>query len=143
MIVVAGQGGARIEEKAASAVVVIEDEAIVLAGYQMLFESWGHRVVAAQSIGEAMEMLAEEGVTPRFILADFRLRDGQTGIDAIEYLRRTFDRNIPGVVVTGDTTVTVESLRAAKEAGMQVLHKPVNGRQLQDVLARAEGGSFP
>ncbi len=122
-----------------STIVAIEDEAIVLAGYQMLFESWGYHVIAAQSAEEAIGLLAEESLIPGFILADFRLRDGQTGTEAIATLRQTFSDSIPGVVVTGDTTVTAESLRLAKEAGMQVLHKPVTGRQLQDILGRVLG----
>ena len=120
-------------------VVVIEDEAIVLAGYQMLFESWDYHVIAAQTVAEAIETLEEECCSPGFILADFRLRDGETGLDAIQQLRQTFGGDIPGVVVTGDTTVTVEGLRLAVASGMPVLHKPVNGRQLQDILSR----SFP
>ena len=36
----------------AALVAVIEDEAIVMIGYQMLFESWGYRVVAAGSADE-------------------------------------------------------------------------------------------
>lgn len=122
-------------------VVVIEDEAIVLAGYQMLFESWDYHVVAAQSVEEALELLAEESRTPGFILADFRLRDGQTGIEAIEHLRGKFGADIPGVVVTGDTTVTVDGLRKALASGMPVLHKPVNGRQLQEILSRSFGST--
>jgi two-component system phosphate regulon response regulator PhoB len=120
-------------------VVVIEDEAIVLAGYQMLFESWGYRVIAAQAVDEAVEQIEEEGEPPAFILSDFRLRDGQTGIDAIGILRSTFGDSIPGAVVTGDTTVTGEGLRKAEEQGMPILHKPVNGRQLQDILSRSLG----
>lgn len=120
-------------------VVVIEDEAIVLAGYQMLFESWGYRVVAAQSVDEALSLIEEEGDTPGFILSDYRLRDGQTGTDAIGLLRSTFGSAIPGAVVTGDTTVTGEGLKEAEAAGMPILHKPVNGRQLQDILSRSLG----
>ncbi len=122
-------------------VVVIEDEAIVLAGYQMLFESWDYHVVAAQTVEEAIETLAEEANAPGFILADFRLRDGQTGVEAIDRLRQAFGLEIPGVVVTGDTTVTVEGLRKALASGMPVLHKPVNGRQLQDILTRSFGNA--
>ena len=122
-------------------VVVIEDEAIVLAGYQMLFESWDYHVIAAQTVTEALEVLAEESCVPGFILADFRLRDGETGVDAIARLRGAFGAAIPGVVVTGDTTVTVDSLRKAVAAGMPVLHKPVNGRQLQDILDHSFGAS--
>ena len=120
-------------------IVVIEDEAIVLAGYQMLFESWDYHVIAAQTVEEAIEVLAEEASAPGFILADFRLRDGQTGIEAIERLRQTYGPDIPGAVVTGDTTVTVDRLRHAMAAGMPVLHKPVNGRQLHDILSRSFG----
>jgi CheY-like chemotaxis protein len=118
-------------------VVVIEDEAIVLAGYQMLFESWGYTVIAAASADEALELLEAGSCPPGFILADFRLRDGQTGTEAIERVRSAFGRNIPGVVVTGDTTVTVDRLRLAASEGMPILHKPVNGRQLQELLTRS------
>jgi two-component system phosphate regulon response regulator PhoB len=124
---------------ASGVVVVIEDEAIVLAGYQMLFESWDYHVVAAQSAEEALEQLAEEDVLPGFILADFRLRDGKTGPQAIEDLRARFGAHIPGAVVTGDTTVTADGLRHAQAAGIPVLHKPVNGNQLRDLLNRSLG----
>ncbi|WP_039851840.1 response regulator [Magnetospirillum fulvum] len=117
--------------------VVIEDEAIVLAGYQMLFESWGYVVIAAQSADEALGMLEAGSMPPGFILADFRLRDGQTGTEAIERVRQAFGPDIPGVVVTGDTTVTVDRLRLAASEGMPILHKPVNGRQLQELLTRS------
>ncbi|BAE52691.1 FOG: CheY-like receiver [Paramagnetospirillum magneticum AMB-1] len=120
-------------------VVVIEDEAIVLAGYQMLFESWGYRVIAAQSADEAVSLVEEEGEAPGFILSDFRLRDGQTGTEAISMLRRSFGQGIPGAVVTGDTTVTGEGLKEAEAEGTPILHKPVNGRQLQDILSRSLG----
>ncbi len=121
-------------------VVVIEDEAIVLAGYQMLFESWGYRVIAAQSADEAVALIAEEGgEAPGFILSDFRLRDGQTGTDAITMLRHNYGAAIPGAVVTGDTTVTGEGLKEAEAQGTPILHKPVNGRQLQDILSRSLG----
>ena len=137
--VIDGASGYASTDVAARVVVVVEDEAIVLAGYQMLFESWDYHVIAAQTVEEAIELLEEESLSPGFILADFRLRDGQTGLEAIQRLRETFGSDIPGVVVTGDTTVTVEGLRQAIASGMPVLHKPVNGRQLQDILAR----SFP
>lgn len=120
-------------------VVVIEDEAVVLAGYQMLFESWEYHVVAAQTVEEALDILREEKTRPGFILADFRLGNGRTGLDAIERLRLTYGRHIPGVVVTGDTTVTVAGLRQAVDSGMLVLHKPVNTPQLKDLLARSLG----
>lgn len=116
-------------------IVVIEDEAIVLAGYQMLFESWGYRVVAASSAAAAREQLEQSGDRPDFILADYRLKEGQTGTDAIQSMRDDFGEAIPGVLVTGDTAV--DRLRTAAASGLPILHKPVNGRQLHDLLQRS------
>ena len=141
MMVTEGRGAQKRDSGALPPlVVVIEDEAIVLAGYQMLFESWGYRVIAAQSADEAISLIEEEGgEAPGFILSDFRLRDGRTGTDAIGMLRRTFGAGIPGAVVTGDTTITGEGLKQAEAEGTPILHKPVNGRQLQDILSRSLG----
>ncbi|HSV28230.1 MAG TPA: response regulator, partial [Candidatus Omnitrophota bacterium] len=96
-------------------IVVVEDEAIVLAGYQMLFESWGFRVVAAPSAADALSQLKDLGEPPRFILADYRLKDGHTGTEAIATLRRLYGDDIPGVLVTGDTAV--DRLRTAAASG--------------------------
>ena len=89
MMGLADQGASRspVRDAGRPAVVVIEDEAIVLAGYQMLFESWGYHVIAAQSVDEAIDLLTEETAIPGFILADFRLREGQTGTELMAWLR--------------------------------------------------------
>ena len=120
-------------------IVVIEDEAIVLAGYQMLFESWGYRVIAAPSTEDALGQLRQADEVPDFILADYRLKEGNTGTEAIQALRDAFGPAIPGVLVTGDTAV--DRLRHAAASGLPILHKPVNGRQLLDILQRSLGAA--
>ncbi|MBC7951839.1 MAG: response regulator [Rhodospirillaceae bacterium] len=123
----------------AALIVVIEDEAIVLAGYQMLFESWGYRVIAAPSTEDALSQLRSAQEIPDFILADYRLKEGNTGTEAIQTLRDTFGPAIPSVLVTGDTAV--DRLRHAAASGLPILHKPVNGRQLMDILQRSLGAA--
>lgn len=117
--------------------VVIEDETIVLAGYQMLFESWGFRVVAAPSGQEALENARAAGSPPDFILADYRLRDGRTGTEAIAMLREEFGADIPAMLVTGDTAV--DRLRNAAASGLPIIHKPVEGRALREILRKTLG----
>lgn len=129
----------QLDEGTAPLIVVIEDEAIVLAGYQMLFESWGYRVVAAPSTEEALRLLRDGHHSPDFILADYRLKEGNTGTEAIQALRSAFGSGIPGVLVTGDTAV--DRLRHAAASGLPILHKPVNGRQLLDILQRSLGAA--
>ncbi|WP_173979602.1 response regulator [Magnetospirillum sp. UT-4] len=123
--------------RVAPLIVVVEDEAIVLAGYQMLFESWGYRVIAAISADDALRQLDESEGRPGLILADLRLRDGCTGTDAIARVRAVCGIDVPGVLVTGDTAG--ERLNQAAALGLPILHKPVNGRHLQDLLQRTVG----
>jgi len=126
---VMGTGGVR-----APLVAVVEDEAIVLVGYQMLFESWGYDVVAASSADEALDMLKSGDRAPDVIVADYRLKHGFTGVEAIRAIQSTFGAAIPGILVTGDTGA--DRLREAAASGLPILHKPVNGRQLQELIDR-------
>jgi CheY-like chemotaxis protein len=121
----------------ASLITVIEDEAIVLVGYQMLFESWGYDVVAASSAADALVSLRAAGRVPDIIIADYRLKDGQTGVSAIRAVQAEFGHDIPAILVTGDTGT--ERLREAAASGLPILHKPVNGGQLRELLTRSLG----
>jgi CheY-like chemotaxis protein len=113
-------------------IVVVEDETIVLMGYRMLFESWGYRVVAGTSLDEAMEQLSE-GDAPSVIVADYRLKHGQTGVGAIRVIQSTYGDHIPAILITGDTAV--DRLREAAGSGLPILHKPVNGPALQKLIS--------
>lgn len=118
-------------------IAVVEDEAIVLVGYQMLFESWGYEVVAASSADEALDQLRNRQRAPDVIVADYRLKNGRTGVDAIRSIQAEFSAAIPGILVTGDTGA--DRLREAAASGLPILHKPVNGNQLHDLIERALG----
>ncbi len=115
-------------------VTVIEDESIVLAGYQMLFESWGYRVVAVSSAEEAIDSLGRAHCCPDIILADYRLKDNQTGVQAIRSLQELYGHDIPGILITGDSYA--ERLRDAASSGLPILHKPVKSLQLQSLVCR-------
>lgn len=116
-------------------ITVVEDEAIVLVGYQMLFESWGYDVVAAASADEALDRLASIGRAPDVVVADYRLKNGRTGVEAIRAIQSAWGSAVPGILVTGDTGA--DRLREAAASGLPLLHKPVNGHQLQDLIDRA------
>ena len=114
-------------------VIIIDDEAIILRGLKVVLEGWGYRVLIAASEAEAMERLAEYDKAPDIIIADYRLRAGKTGIQAIRHIREHFgNRPIPSVVITGDSAP--ERLREAEASGYHLMHKPVNPPQLQAVL---------
>lgn len=116
---------------AGAQVVVIDDEAEIREGMKVLLEAWGYRVNVAGSAQEAVSVLSNAAV-PDVIIADYRLRDEQTGVDAIRVLREHFRRPIPAFLVSGDTAP--ERLREVQASGFALLHKPVEPAKLRALL---------
>lgn len=115
-------------------VVVIEDEDMVLVGYQMLLEGAGYDVLAGPSVDSVLAQW-RPGITPVCVLADYRLGGGRTGTEAIATIRELCQCPVPGLVVTGD--MGLDRLRLAAAAGIPVLHKPLQGRDLLEAIQRS------
>ena len=114
--------------------VVIEDDEGILAGFQMLFESWGCRVVACSSANRAVEMLRDFDASPTFIISDYQLKNGLTGLGAIALIQQEFGDSIPAILVTGDTGA--EQLREVVASGLPIFHKPINSVQLKKIVSQ-------
>jgi signal transduction histidine kinase/CheY-like chemotaxis protein len=118
----------------AGLVVVIDDEAAIRLGMSILLSGWGYDVVAAGSVDEAIERLAAHARRPGLLLCDFRLRGGETGIDAIQRLRTEYNEPIPAMLISGDTAA--ERLREVQASELLLLHKPVPNDRLRTAIAR-------
>ena len=121
-------------------IIVIDDEAAVRAGMSAVLEAWGCVALLAGSEDEAMEMIMKKitpGIpAPQAIIADYRLRDGKTGVQAIARLRRHFGSNIPALIITGDTAP--DRLHEAQASGHTLMHKPVQPGKLRAYLRRVQ-----
>nr|WP_154372969.1 hybrid sensor histidine kinase/response regulator [Duganella guangzhouensis] len=115
-------------------VLVIDDDQSILAGMAQLLESWGCACDTASSLSEALALAtrAAPAWTPSVIISDYRLREQQTGAQAIAALRAALGRHVPALVITGDTAP--ERLREAMATGDPLLHKPVKPEQLYQAL---------
>ncbi|WP_308873942.1 hypothetical protein [Thiothrix subterranea] len=67
-------------------------------------------------------------------MADYRLREGKTGAEAITAVRHYCQRAIPAMLITGDTSE--ERLREATASGLYLLHKPVAPSRLRTVMTQ-------
>lgn len=112
--------------------VVIDDEAMVLHGLTLVLEQMGWRVLPAASEEEALLQVDRSGARPDVIVADYRLRNGRTGVEAIHALHARAGHSIPAVLLTGETSP--DRLREARASGFVVLHKPVTLRELAAML---------
>lgn len=133
-----GNGTAGTADNGERLVMLVEDDAVIRMALVLMLEDWGYRVVEAGSGPEAEELLdslIDSGEEPDLILADYRLPEGTTGLMVMDMVRRRLSRDIPGVLLTGDTSA--DRLREAAGAQCALLHKPIQPSRLQDTLASA------
>lgn len=123
----------KFEGSAQRVVVLIEDERIIREATQTLLSDWGCHVIASPSVNDALAQLGNAGKTPDLIIADYRLREGATGIEAIHMIRERCGASTPAVLITGDAAS--EHLKQAQEQGFPVLHKPVAPAKLRALIA--------
>ncbi len=87
----------RIREQVAASVMIIEDEPIIAMDLESLVEQLGHTVVGnARTKAEAVDMARR--TKPGLVLADIRLADGSSGLDAVNEILGEFD--VPVIFIT-------------------------------------------
>lgn len=112
-------------------VLVIDDDRLVREGTSGLLDSWGCRVVTAETEQEAGALL--DAVAPDLIVSDVHLAEGQSGLAVVAGLRQRFGRQVPALLISGD--ISREGMLLAERNGLQLLHKPVSPMALRAVLS--------
>jgi CheY-like chemotaxis protein len=111
---------------------LIDDEAAIREAMTTLVEGWGHRVIAAESGARMLELAAECPACPDLVVVDFRLRDGENGVELIKRIQIEYNKDIPGILMTGDNGPS--SLREARDSGFLMLHKPISSGKLRAAI---------
>jgi len=114
---------------------IIDDELAVLRSLRVVIESWGYEVLTATMEEEAVTLLSRQTQPPDLIIADYRLRAGRTGAQAITRIWELFAHKIPSIIITGDTSP--ERLREVEAHGLTILHKPMQPAKLKAVIAES------
>jgi signal transduction histidine kinase/CheY-like chemotaxis protein len=127
-----GEGQENSEALEGKLAVVIDDERSILDSTRILLEQWGCRVITAQSSMEARAALGDKA--PDVLICDYRLHNGESGIDAINALIEEFNRDIPALVITGDTAPDL--IRDTLSTGLPVIYKPLQAAALREALLR-------
>ncbi|MFK7762457.1 MAG: hybrid sensor histidine kinase/response regulator [Roseobacter sp.] len=113
-------------------VMVIENDVDVLYGLTQRLELWGASVLAARTIKEALAFVADLGMPPDLILADYQLDAGETGVQATLDLRAAAGSPIPAVLITADRSETVR--RRATQNDMSIMTKPAELKRLRRLI---------
>ena len=117
-------------------VLAIEDEASVRSALGRLLKRRGVDAIIVATAAEALTLVREQGLRPDVLLCDYNLRGSPDGVETIRHLRAALGRNVPAVVMTGDTrSQTTLSISAQ---GIAVLIKPFLAEELLEALRGQE-----
>jgi len=114
-------------------ILVVEDDALVLAALHVLLDGWGLQVHTASGFDQAQTLVLQK-CEFALILSDFRLQDSCDGIEVIQRLRLQLQRQVPACLMSGDTDAGL--VQSAQSAGLTLLHKPVRPAKLRSLLRR-------
>jgi two-component system, sensor histidine kinase len=113
-------------------VLLIENDEDVRTATLRLLSRWSCRAVTAERLEELGPLLAGLDGLPDIILADYHLDEGETGLAAVQMVRRLAGQQIPAVVVTADrSTSIVGDVRAA---ACELMHKPIRPAELRALM---------
>ena len=113
-------------------ILAIEDETSVSSALRRLFKVRGLEATIVATAKDALTLVREQGLRPDLVLCDFNLRGSPDGVETIKHLRAALGRNVPAVVMTGDTRSQTVDLIAAQ--GVSVLIKPFLAEELLEAL---------
>ena len=120
---------------------LIEDDPAVAKALQLLVKGEGVATGLAATAEEALAF-AHEHDEIDVVVSDYHLRDGSTGLEAVAVVRARQQREVPAVILTGDTSVVADEV---KDLGnCRLLRKPVNPEDLLMLINTAiETGKIP
>ena len=121
-----------MSQASATRILVVDDEPEIRAFMSDALGMFGYQVIAAADADEAFASMAQT----RFdlVISDLRL-PGLRGYDLVVGLRHV-DPALRVIMLTGSVPED-DDLRGVREAGIAVLHKPVQLPQLQRAVAEA------
>jgi DNA-directed RNA polymerase specialized sigma24 family protein len=115
----------------ATDVVIIEDEPLIALDLHALMQELGHRVVRiARTETEAVNAVMQ--ARPGLVLADIRLADGSSGLDAVNEILRNF--SVPIIFITAFPEML---LTGAKPEPTFLIRKPFTANAVKAVISQA------
>ena len=105
-------------------VALIEDNEDARVAMREHLQRWDCQVIDGESADELVQALSADGQVkrPDFILSDYRLRNGKTGVEAIAAVRKAISQAAPAAIWTAETTPV--ALQEIAKAGLPRLSKP-------------------
>ena len=111
-------------------VIYVEDDALVRASMEALFQEYSILYESVRSMPELRARLPLMERLPDLVITDQRLPDGWTAMNVIETVFAHFEAEVPVVIVTAEVTTSL-----AAHLGAKLLSKPVSPERLLAAIA--------
>jgi signal transduction histidine kinase/ActR/RegA family two-component response regulator len=112
-------------------VLVVDNDLTILDAMQALLEQWGVYVLKAHDSEEALRLVGTEAIDA--VLADYHLGDGTQGLELVQRIAELRGPALAAALITADHAADLT--RAARRAGVPLLHKPVRSAALRALLS--------
>jgi CheY-like chemotaxis protein len=137
-------GGANVHQRAGQigniTVAVIEDDTLVRGGICAILRRWGYEVIEGAGMEDILDIIIDAPPID-VIIADYRLRDRATGVEAVVIIRKVSAVPPPGIILTGDPDPGIEA--DVERHGLTLLRKPVEPEVLRSAIDEAVLGGNP
>lgn len=128
-----------------AAILIVEDEPMTCEMLKVVLEDEGHRAATAGNGRQALDLVEQQAIRPDLVLSDYNLPNGLNGLEVVARVQQMLHREIPSIILTGDTSA--ETLSEIARRGGVHLSKPVGPQELieliQHLLARPEPAALP
>ena len=122
-------------EIAGSFVVFVDDERELRDAMALLLARWGCHAIVAKSANDAIEQLARHLRAPDLVIGDYRLADGESGLDAIASIRAALGHPVDAIILSGERGVMANGALSA--SGIPVLRKPADPDVIRARIAQS------
>jgi two-component system, sensor histidine kinase len=113
-------------------VALVDDNRDIRQMAAALLKQWGCHVHHGELPHDVLNPMAAAGARPDILICDYRLPQGLTAIDAIGQMHELWGKDIPTLVLTGDTAAN--TLQKIQASGALLLHKPITPARLRSIM---------
>lgn len=118
--------------KAVGTILLVDDDEAVLDSTSLFLDVSGFNVIVATNMDDALALASHEA--PDLVITDYGLAQRDTGIDLLHHIRGRLQRNVPGIIITGDTSL--QRNEAGVDANTDIVCKPLDPQLLLELVRK-------
>ena len=112
-------------------IALVDDNSMVLDATSFALTAMGYQVVVGESEIDLIKNIGFQ--EPDILISDYRLADNKTGLDLILKARKAFGKDVPAILITGDTDPKL--IKLFDKHQIKVCYKPLKIDVLNSLIS--------